>query len=265
MRNQTQTWLKPSESFHVKKSCFLAILYMAYCLLAAIAIFLTARQIQAQEPPSVQARVLRSASELDYPPFALVAADGSADGFSVDLLKAVVKAAGLEINFTIGPWADIKEQLAHRQLDVLPLVSYSPERDTVYDFTAPYLRMHGIVFVRKGETNIRSLADLKDKEVLVMRGDTAHEYALKTGISDRLILTEDYGKAMQLLTSGRHDAVLMQQLVGLMLLKNLGISNIEPLQEIPETDLKVNRKAMQGFEQKFCFAVQEGDHELLAR
>jgi len=265
MRNRTQTWPNPSESPHLKKRCFLAILYMAYCLLAAFAVFLTARQIQAQEPPSAQARVLRSASELDYPPFALVAADGSADGFSVDLLKAVVKAAGLEINFTVGPWDDIKEQLTRRQLDVLPLVSYSPERDTVYDFTAPYLRMHGTVFVRKGETTIRSLADLKNKEVLVMRGDTAHEYAIKTGLSDRLILTEDYGKAMQLLTSGRHDAVLMQQLVGLMLLKKLGISNIEPLQKIPETDLKVHRESLQGFEQKFCFAVQEGDHELLAR
>jgi len=35
--------------------------------------------------------VLRSASELDYPPFAIVRPDGTADGFSVDLLKAVVK------------------------------------------------------------------------------------------------------------------------------------------------------------------------------
>ncbi|MBU3984269.1 MAG: transporter substrate-binding domain-containing protein [Proteobacteria bacterium] len=49
----------------------------------------------------------------------------------------------------------------------------------MYDFTAPYLRMNGTIFVRKGNTEIRQLSDLKDKEVLVMKGDTAHEYAIK--------------------------------------------------------------------------------------
>jgi ABC-type amino acid transport substrate-binding protein len=33
--------------------------------------------------------IIESASELDYPPFSIVQSDGSADGFSVDLLKAV--------------------------------------------------------------------------------------------------------------------------------------------------------------------------------
>ena len=49
-------------------------------------------------------RILQSASELNYPPFAIVKSDGTADGFSVELLKAVVKAVNLEVDISVGPW-----------------------------------------------------------------------------------------------------------------------------------------------------------------
>jgi len=209
-------------------------------------------------------RILKSASELDYPPFALVRPDGSADGFSVDLLKAVTQAVGLEINFIVGPWHKIKQKLVDGHLDVLPLVSYSQEREKVYDFTAPYLRMHGTIFVRKGEKIIRGQADLKDKEVIVMRGDTAHEYVVRENLSDKLILTATFEEAMRLLSKGKHDAVVIQQLVGLQLIKKLGISNVVNVSTFQETSLKPVDKPLSGFEQKFCIAVQDGDKELLA-
>ena len=239
---------------------------VVFCQLVVIAIIL------GLVPPTVSAEhrlkanrpILKSASELDYPPFALVRADGTADGFSVDLLKAVAHAVGLEVSISVGPWHKIKQKLIDRQLDVLPLVSYSPERDELFDFSAPYLRMHGTIFVRKGEKSIRSKADLKGKEVLVMRADTAHEYAVKENLSDKLILTDSFEQAMKLLSEGKHDAVVIQQLTGLQLIKKLGISNLVNVSEIQETSLKPVGKPLSGFEQKFCIAVQDGDGELLA-
>ena len=208
---------------------------------------------------------LRSASELDYPPFALVKPDGTADGFSVELLKAVADIAGLKVNIEVGPWNDIKNKLIHGQLDVLPLVSYSEERDRVMDFTTPYLRMHGTIFVRNGEKSIRTRDDLKDKEVLVMRGDTAHEYALKEHLSDHLILTDSFEEAFRRLSEGKHDAVIIQQLVGLQLINKLGLTNIVSVENIQDKDIKPSAEPLGGFEQKFCIAVKQGDAALLAR
>jgi PAS domain S-box-containing protein len=210
-------------------------------------------------------RILKSASELDYPPFCLVKKDGSADGFSVELLKAVTQTVGLDITFDIAPWNEIKQKLIDGQIDVLPFVSYSKERDNEFDFTAPYLRMHGTIFVRKEETSIRTEADLKDKEVLVMRGDTAHEYAVKRNISNHLILTDSFEQAMRQLSSGKHDAVIIQQLAGIQLIKHLNITNIVDVDSFRDTNLKIKDKPLEGFEQKFCIAVKEGDKELLAR
>jgi ABC-type amino acid transport substrate-binding protein len=244
----------------------LAYRVVIFCQLVVIAISfgLMPPALSAENLLRANRRILKSASELDYPPFALVRADGSADGFSVDLLKAVAYAVGLEVSIHVGPWHEIKQKLIDRQLDVLPLVSYSPERDELFDFSAPYLRMHGTIFVREGEKSIRSQQDLKDKEVLVMRGDTAHEYAVKENLSDKLILTDSFEQAMKLLSEGQHDAVVVQQLAGLQLIKKLGISNVVNVSSIQETSLKPVGKALSGFEQKFCFAVQDGDGELLA-
>lgn len=208
--------------------------------------------------------VLESASELDYPPFALVLDDGSADGFSVELLREVVKATGQQINFSVGPWHVIKEQLMNGTLDVLPLVSYSNERDKKLDFSAPYMRLHGTIFVRKGTKGISSEADLKGKEVLVMRDDNAHEYAAKNSLTDKLVLTSNYGEAMKLLSAGEHDAVVMLHLVGLQLLEHLGIENVVSINSFQPKDIKPDAKPLTGYEQKFCFAVPEGDKERLA-
>jgi two-component sensor histidine kinase/ABC-type amino acid transport substrate-binding protein/putative methionine-R-sulfoxide reductase with GAF domain len=209
-------------------------------------------------------RVMASASELDYPPFSVIREDGSADGFSVELLRAVAEAAGYDITFKVGPWDAIKRQLIDGQLDALPLVSYSEARDKFFDFTAPYLRMYGTIFVRKGDTAIRGEADLKNKEVLVMRGDTAHEYAVQKHLSNHLILTESFADALRQLSAGKHDAVIVQQLVGLQLIKKLNITNLVSLRSVQASSLKLVAKPLSGFEQKFCIAVKEGDKRLLA-
>ncbi|MGE4291105.1 MAG: transporter substrate-binding domain-containing protein [Desulfovibrio sp.] len=208
--------------------------------------------------------VLRSASELDYPPFALVRPDGSPDGFSVDLLKAVVEVQGLSIQVAVGPWAEIKQSLMEGRLDVLPLVSYSKKREQYFDFTTPYLRMHGTIFVRADNDTIHGEADLRDKEIIVMRGDTAHEYAVEHGLGNKLTLAISYEQALRLLSSGQHDAVLVQQVAGWQLIKQLGITNLKDALAKEETDLRPQGSPLQGFEQKFCFAVRDGDWELLA-
>jgi len=206
----------------------------------------------------------KSATEYDYPPFS-VTDQGEADGFSVELLQAVADTMGLEISFKIDSWSILKEELKNGDLDVLPLVGYTEERDRDYDFTVPYIIMHGNIFIRKDETGISTEEDLVGKEVIVMEGDNAHEYALRMGLSDHLILTETYPEAFELLASGKHDAVLAQSLVGEQIIEQYNLKGIKAATQIDETGLKEIRTNLSGFEQKFCFAVPEGNKDLLAK
>ncbi len=233
---------------------------------AFLALMLSAvpNQAGASEETLQFKRIIHSASELDYPPFSIIRDDGSADGFSVELLTAAAEAVRIKVDFKVGTWNEIKNELIKGQLDALPLVSYSEERDKLMDFTAPYLRMNGTIFVRKGETSIRTESDLKDKEVIVMRGDTAHEYITRKKLTDNIILTDSYEEAMEMLSAGKKDAVIVQYLVGLQLLKQLGISNIVAVRSIQELNLKPTSEPLSDFEQKFCIAVREGDDDLLS-
>lgn len=209
-------------------------------------------------------RIYQSATEYDYPPFS-VTESGEADGFSVDLLKAVAAETGLQVTFKVDEWSVIKEELVRGELDVLPLVSYSEERDQYYDFSVPYIVMYGNIFIREDNQSITSEQDLFGKKIGVMKGDTAHEYAEKMQYTDQMILTGTFQEAFQLLDEGEVDAVLAQSVVGAKIVYDMGLDHIVAVNQPDNEGISRVKTRLSGFEQKFCFAVKEGDKELLAR
>ena len=109
---------------------------------------------------TASAETIKSASELDYPPFSVVNEDGEADGFSVELLRAALKAKDLDVSFYVGPWNEVKQDLAEGRIQVLPLVGRTIEREPIYDFTEPYLTFYGTIFVKKGDFSIKNANDI---------------------------------------------------------------------------------------------------------
>jgi signal transduction histidine kinase/ActR/RegA family two-component response regulator len=194
-------------------------------------------------------------SELDFPPFALTTKAGEADGYSVDLIKAVTQVMGLPIRFRVGPWSEVRGALEKGEIDILPLVAYSEERAKVFDFTAPHTVVYDAVFIRKGDSRFRSMEDLKDKTVIVMQSDKAHDYVLSSGIpKEHIFTTKTVSEALRLLATGQHDYALMPKLLGLLVMKESQIINVE-----------VFGDPMKAYNRYFCFAVKKGDRELLAR
>ncbi|MFO7575431.1 MAG: transporter substrate-binding domain-containing protein [Bacteroidales bacterium] len=201
------------------------------------------------------AKKILSASEPDYPPYCIVDSDGNPDGFSVELFTAAARAAGLEVEMKIGIWSQIRNDLEEGRIDALPLVGRTPERENLYDFTMPYLTLHGAAFIRKrNRGEISTMEDLRGKSIIVMEGDNAEEYVRRINLSDNIILTHTFHEAFQLLAAGDHDAVITQRVLGENILKELKIKSIEPL-DILNPRLR----------QDFCFAVNKGNTELLSR
>ncbi len=197
--------------------------------------------------------IIKSASEPDYPPFSVVDKNGQADGFSVELLRAALKAVNLGVSFYVAPWDQIKQDLADGQTQVLPVMARTSEREHIYDFTDPYLTFYGAIFVRTGDTRIKTEADLVGKEIAVMKGDTAEEYVRSENISSRIVTTTTTSEAFTQLSQGKYDAVIAQQRVGKDLLKTLGIKNVVVV------DYRLDK-----FRQDFTFAVKKGDAGLLS-
>ncbi len=215
-------------------------------LILFLAAFLTAGS--AAEKP-----LILSGCEYDYPPYCIVNPDNSSTGFSVELLRAALTAVGREVSFKTGSWAEIKEDLEKGRLQVLPLVGRTPEREDVFDFTFPYLTMHGAIFVREDRGDIASLQDLKGKSAGVLKGDNAEEFLRRSDLGVEIAALDTFEAAFKGLSEGIYDVVVAQKLMGLQILQNNGIGNV-----------KTVGPALAEFTQNFCFAVREGDRDLLA-
>lgn len=206
--------------------------------------------VAAAEPPSVP---VRSGCEPDYPPYCIVTADRQADGFAVELLRAALKAVGREVTFKTRSWLELKQDLAAGRLEALPLVGRTPEREAIYDFTFPYLTMHGVIVVRDDNTVIRAPADLKGKRVAVLHGDNAEEYLRRADVGAVIVPVPSFEMALRELSAGKHDAVVIQKLLAYQLMQQAGLKN-----------LKTAGPPLKDFTQSFCFAVRKGNRDLLA-
>ena len=107
--------------------------------------------------------------------------------------------------------------------------------------------------MRNDEDAIKTPEDLRGHRVGVMQGDNAEEFMRRKKFTDKLVTTPTFEEAMRKLAAGELDAVVVQRLVGLNLIEKLKLNNLKtavaPLREL---------------RQDFCFAVTEGDKELLA-
>jgi PAS domain S-box-containing protein len=211
-----------------------------------------AHQFPLVDTTSLKIDTIYIASEPDYPPFCFVDQSGKAAGFAIDLFLASAKAIGTEVVIKVGIWDVIKQDLAIGRIDALPLVGRTPEREELFDFTIPFLSLHGAVFVRRNSSGINSIHDLYGKEIVVMKGDNAEEFILREKITEKLFTTNTFEEAFNNLANGEHDALLTQRITGLKLLEEMKLKSVVPLDfSIP------------GFRQDFCFAVKQGDVNLL--
>lgn len=200
-----------------------------------------------------QKTTISSGCEYDYPPFCIVEENGYANGFSVELLRAALKVMNRDVTFQNGQWFEVKGMLERGEIDVLPLVGRTPERESIFDFTFPYMSLHGVIVVRKGNTNIFDLSDLKGRVVAVMEGDNADEFLRRSDYGLNIQTTATFNDALFELSEGTVDAVVIQRLLALQLIKEAGITN-----------LQIINQTLEGLRQDFCFAVKEGDKEILA-
>lgn len=192
-------------------------------------------------------------SEQDFPPFSTGMTDSTASGFTVEYWAEVAAEAGLEYTIRVLPFSELIQKFKQGEIDVLINLAISDERRRYADFSLSHVIVRGAAFVREDNTQIQSEADLSGKSVIVLNADLAHDYAIEKGWGKELILVETVSEGLELLASGKHDAMLLSKLVGMQTIQLLDLNNIKSLES------PVN------FTHRFAFAVHKGRPELLAK
>lgn len=188
----------------------------------------------------------------DYPPYEFLDESGQPTGFNVELTRAIAEVMGMKVDFRLGAWEKKRKALETGEIDLLQGLSYSEERNRIFDFTPPHSIVHHSIFARKGTKPVASLQELEGKTVALHKGGFMHEHIRTRGYRISMVTTETPANALRMLAAGTVDAAIVASLPGNYLINELSLTNIDP---IAKSIIVVN----------YGHAVKKGNAELHAK
>ena len=128
-------------------------------------------------------------------------------GFDIEIGRLIAEKLGVEADFQEVPWESILAGVDQNRFDIACNgVGYTDERAEKFTFSDPYVYTEAVLVVRKDNTDILSLEDLKGRKTSNSPNST---YAMK---AEEYGATVDYvdtlGETMMMLEQGRVDATI---------------------------------------------------------
>lgn len=167
--------------------------------------------------------IVKVGTDATYPPFEKQEGNGKLTGFDIELMNAIAKAGGFEVDIQHTGWDPMLNAVKTGKLDAgISAISITDERKKVYDFSDPYFDAKQLILV-PANSNVHSLKDLKGKRIGVQTGTTGEIVVQKAfgktyqGIKGY----DDTPAAIDDLANGRVDAVVADNGVVLEYLKKL--------------------------------------------
>lgn len=155
-------------------------------------------------------KVYKVGIDTTYPPFEFQKGD-EYKGIDVDLIRAIAENQGFEIKLEAMDFSGIIPALQAEQLDIaIAGMSITEDRKKTVDFSDPYFESGLSLVVKKDNSEITSLEDLKGKTVAVKKGTTGANFAVKNKdkYGYEIVQVNDSTSMFQEVANGTADALL---------------------------------------------------------
>jgi len=158
-----------------------------------------------------------------------ISAKGKAEGIFVDIIEAIAQREGWTIEYVPGTWSEGLDRLASGQIDLMPDVARTSERERLYRFhEEPVLASWNQVYARRG-SGIRSLLDLDGKRVAVLDGsvqqETLRQMLAGFSLSATPVVAKDLASAFAAVAEGHADAVVTNRFFGVRNAQRYGLED----------------------------------------
>lgn len=158
--------------------------------------------------------VIRVGAIEDFAPLTFFDADGRFRGLAAQLLSLIGQRSGLKFEIVRGRSLDRQiEHLKAGELDLLPVVTPSRERELELRFTRAYLNNPFVLVSATTAQSPRSLDDLAGKRLAIYRGHPLRDFLLERVPLIRLVDTQGPAEGMALIANGQADATISSLLV----------------------------------------------------
>ncbi|MFC3886332.1 transporter substrate-binding domain-containing protein [Bacillus songklensis] len=188
------------------KKIFLASLFLIFTLLLAAC----GAEDSAGGKEGDGNKVYKVGVDTTYPPFEFEEG-GKYKGIDIDLINAIADNQGFKIELAPMDFGGIIPAMQAGELDVaIAGMSITDERKKVVNFSEPYFDAGITLVVKKGNTDIKSVDDLKGKTVAVKKGTTGANYAQENAGKQgfKVVQFNDSPAMFQEVANGNADALI---------------------------------------------------------
>ena len=193
-------------------------------------------------------RTIRVVSDIDYEPISFRDKNGNPAGHNVELIYEIGELLGANIELDILDWSEVTKRFYAGEYDVMLSVAYAPERESWLEYTTPIINEPYVIFGKDAEDF--SVAEISGSKVALMAGDAVRDaiftsYELEANIS----YYPTYIPCFERLAAGDCDYVIAPKTVGLAIVRDMGLKDIEVSNAILYNSI-------------YCLAVQVDDAAL---
>jgi len=165
--------------------------------------------------------VLKVGSDVAYPPFEYVDENtGEFAGFDIELVKALGKEMGYEVEIMNTAWDGIIPGLINGNYDIIiSAMTITNERAQAVNFSDPYFTAGQVIVVREENEDIKQPSDLSGKVVTVQIGTTGQFASEKIEGVEEIKKFNSTPEALQELKNGGADASVIDMGVAQLYVK----------------------------------------------
>ena len=170
-------------------------------------------------------KTYKIALNAEFAPFESITSEGKMEGFDIDLMDALGKAGGFQVEYKHQPWEGLFTTINTGDADaIISAVTMTDERKQTMAFSDPYYTITQIVLVPQGKS-VASVNDLKNLDkVGVVTGQTGDLAVQKIlgATSDKIVRYETFALAAKEIENGSVDVVISDSAVVANYVKNNG-------------------------------------------
>jgi len=146
----------------------------------------------------------------NFPPFESIDADGNYVGIMAGFLDLMEQRLGVEFELVIEPsWAEMVAATRRREIGFWMAAVATPAREEFLKFTKPYFLLPTLIYTRDQEQHGMTLDDFAGKRVVMVKGYSSTIYVAEKYPDLDLHQVPDLKQALQLVSSGKADAVVV--------------------------------------------------------
>ena len=147
---------------------------------------------------------IRLGVDPNAPPTEFVNRNGTYSGIASGIVRLVSERLGIKLDVVEGlTWPQVLEKVRSHEVDLLPCVARTKEREKYLLYTKPYLNVPVVIVTKTDAPYIESIEDLKGQRVAVVRGYQLHERIGTEHPNMVLVVSNSTAEALHSVSEGK--------------------------------------------------------------